>query len=846
MAWVPADWDSSGTYYVNQYTGQAGMIYNGQFLVDNGGGNYTQVPMPTELQPGYTPTDSGLDFTITDRFYSGYQTVPIPGSEGGEGGTSYQQVPIEGGTNQMTADQFLDWYRNIFGKEYSGPMTQEGMQQQMDGYYTVLQQDRASEEGSLEGFIDSNLVSLLGAGLGFAGVLPSPLEIASDFINGVPTGIDSGALADAAGNLYSPDPASLGGVEGAVTGTTALDPATTTFADAGNIATDATVVDGPTGIDSGAFEDAAGNLYDAGTTSTTGTGGAVGDIIEEVGNFTGGGELTLEQQLNDIFGSGTQAFEGLAADSSLQNAALAEAAGLIPAGTLSSVLGDAAKAASLINTAKNIIAGGEGSGGIGEAFRKLLSGDTSALKDLLGAGIPLALLGGLLEQNDNPLAEQLKAAATGALDATQQFAGLELPGITDSQQRAIDLANENVGDWQPYLDKSGALTDEAATLARSNIGDWQALLEKAGLTADEAKALAEQYQGGWQPYIDQAGALGTEAADAARRTAVDSQGYFDKAGAFGDEAAALARSREGGWQPYLDRAGELADKAAGGIPGMDLNAYMNPYLAAALEPAMREIERAAAKKRIAENARAGMKSAFGGSRHALESGILDRNEMEEIGDLYHRGLASGYDRATGLMSSDLARMLQSGQLFSSMAGQYGNLSNAEVANLMKLMEQFRGMGESTGALGSKDVANLLASGKFFSDLGGQYGSLGNLDVANLLKLSGEYGDLASKTGALGTTDVANLLRIGGEYGDLATQTGSLNTGDVTNLIRAGELERQPYTDERTQLADTAKLYTSIIPGTTSANTALQEPSLIGQITGALGAYSTAKDIGIVP
>jgi hypothetical protein len=206
MAWVPADWDTTGTYYTNPYTGVSGMIYNGQFLVDNGGGNYTQVPMPAELQAGYTAPTSGLDFTVTDRFYSGYETIPNPYG-GGEGGGDYMQVPIEGGTNQMTADQFLDWYRNIFGKEYSGPMTQEGMQQQMDGYYTVIQQDRASEAGSFEGFLDNNLVSLLGGALlaGTGWSLSDTLGSLGESFTG--TGIESGSAAL--------DPALSSGIESA-------------------------------------------------------------------------------------------------------------------------------------------------------------------------------------------------------------------------------------------------------------------------------------------------------------------------------------------------------------------------------------------------------------------------------------------------------------------------------------------------------------------------------------------------------------------------------------------------------------------------------------------------------
>ena len=73
--------------------------------------------------------------------------------------------------------------------------------------------------------------------------------------------------------------------------------------------------------------------------------------------------MTGDESLNAIFNSfsGTQPWEGLAADSSLQNAALQEAAGQVPVGTLAKQLGDASKAAQLLSTAKSLLGGSQGS-----------------------------------------------------------------------------------------------------------------------------------------------------------------------------------------------------------------------------------------------------------------------------------------------------------------------------------------------------------------------------------------------------------------------------------------------------------------------------------------------------
>lgn len=93
---------------------------------------------------------------------------------------------------------------------------------------------------------------------------------------------------------------------------------------------------------------------------------------------------------------------------------------------------------------------------------KAASGEKGALDQLLKFGLPAALIAGLFENNKSPLTDNMRIAADRALASTAEFDALGAVPQTDSEKRAIALANANVGNYQPYLDRAGALADTAA------------------------------------------------------------------------------------------------------------------------------------------------------------------------------------------------------------------------------------------------------------------------------------------------------------------------------------------------------------------------------------------------
>lgn len=299
-----------------------------------------------------------------------------------------------------------------------------------------------------------------------------------------------------------------------------------------------------------------GEAFGAAANSAGAFGGSVGPWTAGVGAATGGANMdwldTLLKETGE-YGVDAGALEGG------WNGAISNAPWWSEMPTSIQNILQSAPSGNL-NTVKSLI---------GQFF----NGDASALSGLASLGIPAALLAGLFEDNKSPLVGPQTNAAFSALDAAGKFGALEPIPMMPSSARAITVANENVGNWKPYI----------------------------------------------------------------------------------DEGAALTR------------------KAAGGIPSVNLDDYMNPYMDAVMPGVRREAE----KLKIAQNAAAGRVGAFGGTRMAVENSLADRNLLETTGKIR----MSAFDNATGLASKDLDRMGQAGAAFTNMGSTVGKLGTGDVSNL---------------------------------------------------------------------------------------------------------------------------------------------------------------------
>ncbi len=98
--------------------------------------------------------------------------------------------------------------------------------------------------------------------------------------------------------------------------------------------------------------------------------------------------------------------------------------------------------------------------------------------------------------------------------------------------------------------------------------------------------------------------------------------------------------------------------------------YMNPYLQSALDPQIREAQRAAEMKRMQDAGRLTQAGAFGGSRQAIMESEGNRNLMQNVSDILSKGYNTAYDKAADIFKSDQDRALDT-QKASELSKQFG-------------------------------------------------------------------------------------------------------------------------------------------------------------------------------
>lgn len=83
--------------------------------------------------------------------------------------------------------------------------------------------------------------------------------------------------------------------------------------------------------------------------------------------------------------------------------------------------------------------------------------------------------------------------------------------------------------------------------------------------------------------------------------------------------------------------------------------YINPYVQNAIDPAIRDIERASAAERMRIGDMATRAGAYGDARQGVLEGVVNRNNNEAVGDLSYKGWADAYNNAMAARTGDLAR-----------------------------------------------------------------------------------------------------------------------------------------------------------------------------------------------
>lgn len=237
-----------------------------------------------------------------------------------------------------------------------------------------------------------------------------------------------------------------------------------------------------------------------------------------------------------------------------------------------------------------------------------------------------------------------------------------------------------------------------------------------------------------------------------------------------------------GYQPQQVQGGTL--------PGTDLGAYMDPYLQSVETGALNGLEqqRQSAQNSLADQAISSR--AFGGSRQALQAGVLDATAAQKAGELSSQIRSGAFTNAQQMATQDMNRGLQAGMANQSAglqgaglnlqalgtAGQLGQ--NAQQANYTDLA-MLSGIGSEQQQLGQ---ANLDQNYQQFLDqwnyptqqLQTRLGALGGTPYGGTTSTTSPVQGGSPAMGALG--GAASGASMGSMFGPWGTAIGAVAGG----------------------------------------------------------------------
>ena len=241
--------------------------------------------------------------------------------------------------------------------------------------------------------------------------------------------------------------------------------------------------------------------------------------------------------------------------------------------------------------------------------------------------------------------------------ATQKgYDPTQVAGFTGLQQKAFEGAQ-----GMQTAPETGMAAGIAGAAAMQGLGTgynpYQAQNQYRSIAGYQPGQFTNQFAA---PGAYQAGQFGdTYTAPEAYQSA-DFQNRFAAPGSY--QAAQFAADQIAGPQLSQYQMGPAERVRSDTFGGRQAAQYMSPYIEQAMEPQLREAQRASEMQRAQTQAQAVQQGAYGGSRQAILEAERQRNLGIQQGDIRARGLQSAYEQAQAQFNQDAARRLQAQQL----------------------------------------------------------------------------------------------------------------------------------------------------------------------------------------
>lgn len=152
----------------------------------------------------------------------------------------------------------------------------------------------------------------------------------------------------------------------------------------------------------------------------------------------------------------------------------------------------------------------------------------------------------------------------------------------------------------------------------------------------------------------------------------------------GNEAMASEKARTG-----FGSANDYFDKGAQALSGIqswvdaDHSAWMNPYTQNVVDQQIRGSGRAFDQQRSELKRTSAMRGAFGGGRQTAMEGALNRDQLENTGDIYGAGYAAAYDQGQRTFQDEQQRKIAQGGAFAALGSSLSNTASQQIESLQK-------------------------------------------------------------------------------------------------------------------------------------------------------------------
>ena len=387
------------------------------------------------------------------------------------------------------------------------------------------------------------------------------------------------------------------------------------------------------------------------------------------------------------------------------------------------------------------------------------------------------------------------------------YTGQRVADFDPRERYAMDMSDQAIGSYRPYLQNQGQLLAEAGTAARGGTAEGQGLM-RAGVDAGagftgEAANLAR----GARPQYGQAENL----INASMGDYGEVQNLL-RSGApnldLARQETAAARPDFGSARRGLGRAEQSGMGSTGMYDPNSAQGFYNPYEQQVVDQTMRDVREGLAKGDMGMRDEAVTGGAFGGSRSRMRRDELAANTArgaaQQVGALRSQGFGQAQNQAQQAFEAQQGRQAGFAGQQAGLAGQRGTLAGAEGQAALARGSQF-------GNLSSTEAANQLsraqglagvqgsAAGQRFQAGQGLAG-LQTAGAANQLARSSQLGGLGQQTygmgmgagqgiAGLGSALGQNLAGYGSQTGAMGQQLAGLQGADINRTMGMGGLNR---------------------------------------------------------